>query len=271
MYGVIIASALVAACTSFNDISDSGTAPLQVALDPYIGRLVTVDTTIGGEKARLLFDTGGGETMISPQLAARIGCHPAGRSVGFRMSGERLDVPLCHAVTISIGGLAFGQEEPGVWDINAVLPAGVPPVDGVLSLKTFSAQPFTLDLGSGILTLETASSYRIRIRDMTRLKSRLATGTDGNELTVFVRGEVDTPAWFLLDSGNLDLVQAAPYLGGSGDTWEHVLHVDGMPPVVTTFRTSDIIYDGALSEKFMRDWLFTFDLASNEVWVRRAP
>jgi hypothetical protein len=266
----MLASVLVVACTGSEDISDSGSAPVHVALNPYTGRLVTVDVVIEGDTARLIFDTGGGETLISPEIAKRVGCDPTGRSAGFRMSGERVDFQLCYAVPVSIGGVAFEHEQLGVWDINAVLPEGVPPVDGVLSLKTFADQPITLDLGNGLLTLETAASYRDRIRDMTRLTSRLATGTDGDELDVFVRGEVDAPAWFLLDSGNLDVVQVAPHLGDSDGTWEHVLHVDGMPPVATSFRTRDIIYDGVLSEEFMREWVFSFDLASNEVWVKPA-
>jgi hypothetical protein len=186
------------------------------------------------------------------------------------MSGERIDVQLCYDVAISIGGSVFEHEVLGVWDVNAILPEGVPPVDGVLSLKTLATQPFTLDLGTGLLTLETAASYRDRIRDMARLNSRLATGLDGDELTVFVRGEVASAAWFLVDSGNLDVVQVAPHLGGSEDVWENLLHLDGMPPVAASFRTRDIIYDGVLSEEFMREWLFSFDLASNEVWVMRA-
>jgi hypothetical protein len=186
------------------------------------------------------------------------------------MSGEQVDFQLCYAISVFIGGLEFEHEQLGVWDVNAILPEGVPPIDGVLSLKTFAAQPITLDLGNRVLTLETAASYRDRIRDMARLNSRLATGTDGDELDVFVRGEVDAPGWFLVDSGNLDVMQVAPHMGDSEDVWEHVLHVDGMPPVATSFRTSDIIYDGVLSEEFMREWLFSFDLASNEVWVMRA-
>jgi len=266
----LLTSVMVAACTGPGGASDGPVAPVQVALEPYVGRLVTVDVGIDGDTVRLIFDTGGGQTLVSPEVAGRIGCTPSGRSTSFRMTGERIDVQLCHDVTLSIGGLAFEHQELGVWDIHAVLPEGVPPVDGVLSLKTFAAQPFSLDLGAGLLTLETATSYRDRTRDMVRLESRLATGLDGDELDVLVRGEVDAPAWFLLDSANLDVVQAAAHLGGSGDVWEHVPRLDGMPPVTKSFRTRDILYDGVLSEEFMREWSFTFDLASNEVWVTKA-
>ena len=268
--GVVLASALVAACTGLRDTPEKAVAPVEVALNPYIGRLVTVDVVVDRDTARLIFDTGGGETFISPEVARHIGCTPTGRSVGFRMTGERVDMQLCHDVAISIGGVGFEHQELGVWDINAILPEGVPSVDGLLSLKTFETQPISLDLKTRSLTLETAASYRDRVLNMARLHSRLATGPNGDQLSVFVRGEVDSTAWFLVDSGNLDVVQAAPYLGGSEDVWEHDLHLDGMPPVSTSFRTRDIIYDGALSEEFMRDWVFTFNLASNEVWVARA-
>lgn len=267
----LLASAVFAACAGPESASENPGVPVEVALNPYVGRLVTVDAVIEGDEARLLFDTGGGQTLISPEVADRIGCAPSGRSTSYRMSGERIDVPLCHDVSVSIGGVAFENQELGVWDVQAVLPDDVPPVDGVLSLKTFATQPFTLDLGAGILTLETAASFRDRVRGMTRLNSRLATGLDGDELNILVRGEVDAPAWFLVDSANLDVVQAAPHLGGSGDVWEHALRLDGLPPVPTSFRTRDILYDGVLSEAFLREWVLSFDLATNEVRAREAP
>jgi hypothetical protein len=48
---------------------------------------------------------------------------------------------------------------------------------------------------------------------MTRLESCLATGTDGRELTVFLRGKMgDSEGGFLLDSGNLYIVSVSQHL-----------------------------------------------------------
>jgi hypothetical protein len=46
---------------------------------------------IGRDSVSLLLDTGGGETLIAPRVAAEIGCVPRGRSVGFRLRGERVE------------------------------------------------------------------------------------------------------------------------------------------------------------------------------------
>jgi predicted aspartyl protease len=273
LLGAIVAAACGAGACSTNDDTQKGTpTPVDIVLSPYLSRLVTVDAVINGDTVGLRFDTGGGETVISPEVADRIGCSPAGRSVGYRMNGDRIDVTLCRDVTVVIGGVSSEHEQLGVWDLQSLLPAEAPPIDGVLSLKTLAAQPFTLDLQRGQLTLETEASFDQRIQGMTRLQSRMATGTDGDELTVFVRGEVDSEGWFLLDSGNLDVVQAAPYLSGaasgaSSEPWQHDLALSGLPGIATSFRTRDIIYDGVLSEQFMRNLVFAFDLESNEVWA----
>jgi hypothetical protein len=88
---------------------------------------------------------------------------------------------------MSLGGIPLADAAIGVWDVQAVLPPGSPPVDGVLSLKTLASHPFSLDLAGRRLTLETAESFRLQVQTMTRLRSRIATGTDGDE-TLFVRG-----------------------------------------------------------------------------------
>ena len=250
--------------------------PIDIHLTRYIGRLVTVDALVGTDTARLILDTGGGETIVSRAMAAKLGCRPSGRSVGFRMNGDRVELGLCPAATLIIGGVPFVHDQIGIWDVQQLLPAGAPPVDGVLSLKTFANQPFTLRLAEQRLTLETSQSFREEIAAMTRLRSRLATGPDGDELTLFVRGALMDTAWFLIDNGNLDVVQAAPHLRGGTDTaaagtWTATLTLEGLPGVRTTFRTRDIIYDGVLSEEFLRLWIVAFNLSANEVWAARAP
>jgi hypothetical protein len=249
--------------------------PIEVPLAPYIGRLLTLDVLIDGDTARLILDTGGGETVVSPAIAQQLGCTPSGRSIGYRMNGDPIAIASCPAVTLMVSGIPFVHDRIGIWDVQALLPEGVPPVDGLFSLKTLARQPFTLRLAERRLTLETPRSFREQVLGMSRLRSRLATGPDGDELTVFVRGVVEDTVWFLVDSGNLDVVQAGPHLRGraesdSGETWEAELTLEGLPGVETTLRTRDIIYDGVLSEEFLRQWILAFDLAANEVWAAPA-
>lgn len=269
---VILISSIFIACSAIESdqifIKDS----IEISLNPYVGRLVTVNALAGDDTLKLLFDTGGGETYIIPDVANRLGCTPSGRSVGFRMSGEMVESQYCHDISLSIGGVPFQHETIGVWDINNVLPEGLPRLDGILSLKTFINQPFTIDLSSKRLILETKESLEDRTNKMTRLESRIATGPDGSELTIFLLGKVRDYGWFLLDSGNLDVVLVSQHLANkilldTTNIWESELQLRNLSSVSTRFRTKDIIYDGALSEEFMRKWIFTFDLSINAVWV----
>lgn len=261
------------ACSANGDRAQAALEPVDVQLAPYIGRLVTVDVVVEQDTARLIFDTGGGQTVISPRMAERAGCTPSGRSVGFRMTGERIESPVCSDVTFSIQGVAFTDPSVGVWDVQELLPEGVPPVDGLLSLKTLATRPITLRLAQGRLTVETDASFGRQIAEMHRLRSRMATGPAGAELSVFVRAAASDTGWFLIDSGNLDVVQIAPHMAGahgSDDaTWEAPLTLDGVASVEATFRAKDIIYDGVLSEGFLRHWTIAFDFGGKAVWVER--
>ena len=272
---VILISSIFIACSAIESDQIVIKESIEISLNPYVGRLVTVNALAGDDTLKLLFDTGGGETYIIPDVANRLGCTPSGRSVGFRMSGEMVESQYCHDISLSIGGVSFQHETIGVWDINNVLPEGLPRLDGILSLKTFINQPFTIDLSSKRLILETKESLEDRTNKMTRLESRIATGPDGSELTIFLLGKVRDFGWFLLDSGNLDVVLVSQHLAkkilldttASSNIWESELQLRNLSSVSTRFRTKDIIYDGALSEEFMRKWIFTFDLSINAVWV----
>jgi Aspartyl protease len=262
---------LLIACNADTDDAQHAASPIDVPLTPYIGRLVTVNAVIGQDTARLIFDTGGGQTVINPRVAERAGCAPSGRSVGFRMTGEKIESPVCSEVTLSIEGVVFTDPSVDVWDVQRLLPEGVPPVDGILSLKTIAARPFTLRLAEGRLTLETDASFERQVAGMHLLRSRIATGPSGAEVTVFVRGVASDTGWFLIDSGNLDAVLVAPHMAGAHTldegTWQAPLTLNGLPGVAATYRTSDIIYDGALSEEFLRNWTLAFDLRGNAVWA----
>lgn len=274
-YSLILLSTVVIINCSSQSYQSLPEQPVEIPLHPYVGRLVTVEAVVASDTLRLILDTGGGETLIGPEVACALGCMPSGRHVGFRMSGEKVVFQYCSDVTLNIGGIPFKHETIAVWDIRKVLPEDLPPVDGILSLKTFHNQPFTLNLAAKSMIFESGRSLANRIEPMTRLNSRIATGPDGSALTVFLHGKIKKSGWFLLDSGNLDAVQVAPHLdhntasdSTSSEVWESRFVLDHVQPVLTKFRTRNIIYDGALSEAFMRKWIFTFDLADNAVWAK---
>lgn len=266
-------TAFLIACSGSSEEEPS----ISLSLEPYVGRLVVLPVVLDGDTLSFLFDTGAGETLITPAVAERIGCIPRGRTLGFRMSGEPVEFAYCADVILDFAGRSWSHDQIGVWDIGAILPADWPPLGGVLSLRTFLNQPITLDLENRLLTLENRLSLAQKTAGMTRLEARVATGTDGSSVTLFVRGQIGPEGWFLLDSGNLDAVIIGPHMisvgaavPNPGEVFEGRVQLNGLPSVTTSLRVRDIIYDGALSEEFLRLWILTVDLRSGEVWAQAA-
>ena len=68
------------------------TDPIEVPLTAYIANLRTLAVTLGNDTVPFLLDTGGGFTVLTPEVARSAGCVPFGRVTGFRSSGGRLDL-----------------------------------------------------------------------------------------------------------------------------------------------------------------------------------
>lgn len=258
-------------------IAPTSARPVLVPLEPYAGSLRQVSVVANGKPLKLLLDTGGGVTLLTPAAAATVGCRVFGRATGFRMTGERVDVRRCADITLGIGGRMLAGTEVGVWDLSSVLPAGLPPIDGVLALGSFAGSAITLELARNRLTIETAASLKRRAAGMRPIRMRVATGEGGGQLTVYVAARAPAgPLWLLLDSGNLAGVLMAPHaleqLGASvSQESERDLDVIGMGPIRTRLIPKDLIHDGALGYEFMRRAVWTLDLASGRGWVRPSP
>src|SRR6185436_4929083 len=258
----------------------SGAAkPVTIPLRRYQGRLRTVRVVIGGVAHEFLFDTGGGLTLVSPAVAGRARCAPSGRSVGYRMSGERLDTPLCTGtIPMALGAWNTAVAGAAVFDIMKLLPAGWPPLAGVISLHTFAGRAITLDLAHDRLIVETPASLAARVRGMTPLEGRLATGMDGAAVTLFVAARVNGgKLWLELDSGNVTVIQLAPHaarlLGvGAGPSPGNVtLRLAPSHVIKAPARQRELIYDGVLSEGAIANDVYTMDLATGKLWVSRRP
>ncbi len=269
-----------AACTSTSPSParpSAEDAPAVLPLSPYLGRLVTAAVSIGGKERTLIFDTGGGQTSISPRVAQELGCVPFGRQVGFRMSGERVEMPVCDAVAISVSGAPPVGQAVGVLDIAAFLPKEAPPVDGTLALSSFAGGAVTIDLAGRRLIRETAASLARRTATMREFPVRLATGPDGAELVAYV----GIPArggrvWLELDSANLDLVLLDPHAaaalgvssaGESADPVPLRLNLTDAVAIDTEARVRPLIHDGALNAAFFLSHVVTLDLRACRLWI----
>jgi len=189
------------------------------------------------------------------------------------MSGERVEFARCTNITISLGGRELAHPDMAVFDLGSLLPTDWKELAGLVSLKTFAQQPITLDLANARLILESPESLRLRVAGMTPLRTRTATGQDGSALTMFFYMRQPAPGWYLFDSANLDVVRVSSHLGvpaDSGDVGEGAVQLEGLPPIAGRWRIVEMIYDGALSEEFLRAWVITLDLAAGQAWAAQA-
>jgi hypothetical protein len=189
------------------------------------------------------------------------------------MSGERVEWPLCHDVSLELGGHTLVDAATGIWDVMTILPEGLPRLDGIVSLETFRDRLLILRLAESTLELHTEATFRQRVRGMTPVPMRVATGQDGSQLTVFLEGRVagtEQSAWLLLDSGNLAETLLAPHVRNDDASSDVTIVFSDSLAVTAPARTADIIYDGALSEAFLRQITVALDLGRGLAWVAPA-
>jgi hypothetical protein len=272
-FAALIALGL-AACASATAQTET---PLTIPLTPLRERLRTVEVGANGATGTFLFDSAGGVTMVSPAFAERAHCTPAGRGVGFRMNGERLDTPLCRGLGLDVGGRHWTPRQIGVFDVSPYLAPGQTAPDGNLALDAFEGRAVTLDVAHNALIVETPASLAARINGAVEVPMRLSRESQGASLSanIGVPGP-DGLAWFELDSGNGGTVlvskhiAAAFHLDPNGQGPQQ-LELDIAPGIhLSTDRAiaTDLILDGNLGMPFLSRFVVTFDLAHERAWVR---
>ncbi|MDO6389678.1 aspartyl protease family protein [Pontibacter sp. BT731] len=249
-----------------------------IPLKDYFRELKQVDVTVQGQTYNFLFDTGGGQTFISPEVARKLGRTVYGRGTGYRMRGEQFSYQKMDSVALQVADVSFPVATVGVWDVMSVLPKELPKVDGVLSLKTFRDKVLTIDVAANRLTLETTASLRRQRSRLTPIKSRFASGLDGSELTILL--EVPRKGhsyWFLFDTGNIrELLlshHTAAEWGLQDDTTSQRIALNpiaiqlGNRKLVSPAAAESILYDGVLNYGMIRQGRFTIDFKTKEVWM----
>ena len=230
---------------------------------------------VGADSADYLFDTGGGVTVISPQDSALLGCTPGGRGFGVRLTGEILSGNNCANVTLGVGPFQV-TNDAGVMDLGKLLGPNAPPVRGLIGLNSFAGRVLTLDLAHEQLVVETPASLSERVRNMTPVAMRIATGEHGGQLTVYVgvRAPNGATLWMEWDSENNASTLMTPHamalLGGDSTARVADLSVTlapGLDVVIPVMAKRDMIHDGVLSAGFMERAVWTVDLEHGRMWV----
>lgn len=138
--------------TALLQISQAQTE-LPITLNDY--GFIFVEAEFNGEKGTFILDTGAGSHMLSGKFFAKIeaAAQPAGIFTGFRHNGERIDAEMYMIPELTLGG--FRQNVPllGVYP-----PLDEYGIDGIISLKLFENQAFTIDFKNKKLILENSNS-----------------------------------------------------------------------------------------------------------------
>jgi hypothetical protein len=240
-------------------------------------RSVAVRVEVAGKERLFQFDTGGGSTFISPEIAKELNCEKGARVVGFRMTGEKLEAPRCDDVAVKIGGHDFTIPVVGVYQVGEFNAKGVT-VDGLLALDAFEGKTITMDFAGLRLIVETPQSAAARIAGATELPARLVREMGGYGLTI----DVQVPSkvghlGFELDSGNGGTILIAkPYAATFGFDPDKGPQ-QGHFPIGKGIEAQGLIFpagitlDGNLGMPFLKNYLVTLDLDRGRVWLAPNP
>ena len=236
--------------------------PVAVAIEHYQDLLPAVSVEVGGAARTFLFDTGAGISCLTPRVAEELGLAAFGRLAGLRMRGDKIELQQVEAPELRVGGIAVAPPSMGVLDLETMLPAGWPPIDGVLALDAFVAQPLSIDLAGRALVLESAASLVARHAAGTPVPIRVSRPVQGLAREVFVAAELGgRTLWLELDSGNAGPVLLGAHVGQHANDGELTFELGGSP-WTTEGRVEPLILDGNLGRTFFDGRTLTLDLAA---------
>jgi hypothetical protein len=263
--------------TAPTTLSAGSTPPLIVIpLLSYVGPQLVLKVRAHGHEGLMLFDTGGGITVVTPEFAALLGCKPWGQITGFRMRGDRVDTPRCDHATFDVGSLHVTVPTAGIFDLSKLTPKEAPPLDGSLALDVFANHAITVDLRGHVLTIETPASLKERIRGAIESSVRFSRDAQGLALSPFVA--IDTALgqlWMELDTGSDGKVvvgrHAASALGlDPEDTHGQplTLNLTGGAQIQTRAIVKDLIMDGNIGVPVLESWIITIDFVHQRLWMK---
>jgi hypothetical protein len=182
--------------------------PVSIPFTTNSDGMVILPATVGGTiSAHVIFDTGAGLDILAPSLIEKVHGKPAGQFTGFRMTGERLDIPLFIVPELSVGPMEKKNALVGSWDVLDKLH-----LDGIVSLNDFREQPVTFDFVNKVVIFETADSLAQRRGAETSVPVRFD-DQRGITLDVFADFLIgDQPAQCEIDTGSPSATVTSRYM-----------------------------------------------------------
>jgi len=254
----------------------SAAQPTVLKLEQF-RRGVGLRVEVGGKERLFQFDTGGGNTFISPEIAKELDCEKGARVVGFRMTGDKLEAPRCDDVPLTIGGHRFTIPTAGVYQVGEFNAKGVT-VDGLVALDIFEGRTITMDFAGLKLIVETPQSAARRIAGATELPARLIREMGGYAITI----DVQVPSkmghlGFEIDSGNGGTILVAkPYAAAFGFDPDKGPRMGSIPigkgiEASGFIMPAGITLDGNLGMPFLKNYVVTVDLDKGQLWLKPNP
>lgn len=248
-------------------------APQTIKLQRFRKALWKIHLTVKGKEGDFLFDTGGGQTLITDDFLKGIDCKFWGTTTGFNMFGQRNDEPHCDDVELKAGDVRLSPVSVSRIDFGERF-AGDKTPDGLLSLDAFDGKAITIDQVAATVTIETPKSLAKRTKAMKEMPFRVSRECSGRCLSVFAGVPTrQGMTWLILDSGaggvSLIAKDYAAVFGLDPAVKEQRLKFDAAPgiPVDSPALVADMIMDGNLGQPFMCQYVITLDLAHEHMWI----
>jgi hypothetical protein len=274
---LLIAAAMAAAIPAYAATAPEAVIPLSL----IHGKLFTIEATVSGRSGQYLFDTGEGITMITPSVAAAAHCVPWGNVTGFRMLGDRMDLPRCDNIVFTLPGGQRTAPETIVFDLGSMDPSAAQ-LQGSIGLDLFAGHAVTIELAAHRVIVESPASLADRIRTATSIPIRLVRDAEGAALSVDIGVTTKRGlAWMELDTGNdsptIVVSQSVAPLLGLDATSKPPKNAPSQPVTLPLAPGLNIagfarvfpgmIMDGNIALKFLEGWNITLDLQASKGWL----
>lgn len=246
-------------------------------LEPW-RKTVALRATVAGRDGLFAFDTAGGQSLVTPQFAARAGLKPWGVMTGYQMHGQRLDGPRLDNLDFVIGGRKFTSRASGTFDLMSMYPKDAEPVDGLIALDVFDHKAITIDFPHRTLTIESPASLRERVLGATEVPVMIGRESQGRSLSASLGvPTANGLVWMEIDSGNGGTILVnrayAALLGldpQSKDPQKARFNIANALVASSDMTfASDIIIDGNIGMPFLKDVALTLDIDAGRLWIRR--